>query len=68
VAQNTTTRRSAIDRRTTRHLGYAISQRLRKRIAEAFGWIKQSAGSTKPATAASTGSAGCSPSTSPPIT
>ena len=32
VAQNTSARRSAIDRRTTRHPGYATSQRLRKRI------------------------------------
>jgi transposase len=41
VAQNTTNRRSAIDGRTTRHAGYAISQRIRKRIEEPFGWIKQ---------------------------
>jgi hypothetical protein len=39
VAQNSKGRRSAIDRRTTRHAGYAASQRLRKRIEEAFGWI-----------------------------
>jgi transposase len=39
VAQNTA-RRSAIDGRTTRHAGYAVSQRVRKRIEEAFGWIK----------------------------
>jgi len=32
VAQNTTNRRSAIDRRTTRHPGHRISQRIRKRI------------------------------------
>ena len=32
--------RSAIDGRTTRHAGYAVSQRIRKRIEEAFGWIK----------------------------
>ena len=41
VAQNTSNRRSAIDRRTTRHPGYAVSQRLRKRIEEGFGWIKE---------------------------
>jgi transposase len=41
VAQNTTNRRSAIDCRTTRHPGYAVSQRIRKRIEEAFGWIKE---------------------------
>ncbi len=40
VAQNTTGRRSAIDARTTRHHGYAISQRTRKRVEEVFGWMK----------------------------
>jgi IS5 family transposase len=40
VAQNTSGRRSAIDRRTTRHAGYAISQRIRKRVEEIFGWMK----------------------------
>ena len=40
VAQNTTNRRSAIDARTTRHRGYAVSQRLRKRGEEIFGWMK----------------------------
>lgn|SRR3989338_4435942 len=41
VAQNT--RRwggSAIDSRTTRHPGYALSQRARKRVEEIFGWLK----------------------------
>ena len=47
VAQNTTNRRSAIDGRTTRHPGYAVSQRIRKRIEEAFGWIKTVAGQEK---------------------
>jgi transposase len=47
VAQNTSGRRSAIDGRTTRHAGYAISQRLRKRIEEPFGWIKAAAGLRK---------------------
>ena len=47
VAQNTSARRSAIDRRTTRHPGYEISQRLHKRIEEPFGWIKSSAGFRK---------------------
>ena len=37
VAQNTNGRRSAIDGRTTRHPGYAVSLRIRKRIEEAFG-------------------------------
>jgi transposase len=40
VAQNTTGRRSAIDRRTTRHAGYGVSQRFRKRVEEIFGWMK----------------------------
>jgi transposase len=31
---------SALDARTTRHPGYAVSQRMRKRIEEAFGWMK----------------------------
>ena len=44
VAQNTSGRSSAIDGRTTRHAGYAVSQRIRKRIEEAFGWIKTVAG------------------------
>ena len=47
VAQNTSGRRSAIDGRTTRHPGYAVSQRFRKRIEEAFGWIKTVAGQDK---------------------
>jgi len=47
VAQNTSGRRSAIDGRTTRHGGYAASQRIRKRIEEAFGWIKTVAGQDK---------------------
>jgi transposase len=38
VAQKS--RGSAIDRRTTRHVGYGISQRVRKRIEEVFGWLK----------------------------
>jgi transposase len=40
VAQNDLNRRSAIDERTTRHIGYAVSQRKRKRVEEVFGWIK----------------------------
>ncbi len=48
VAQNTTRRfgRSAIDGRTTRHAGYAVS--LRKRIEEAFGWMKTVGGMRRP--------------------
>jgi len=37
-------RKTAVDARTTRHSGYDISQRCRKRIEEVFGWIKSSAG------------------------
>jgi hypothetical protein len=47
IAQNTSGRRSAIDGRTTRHEGYAQSQRARKRIEEAFGWIKTIAGQAR---------------------
>ncbi len=47
MAQNTSGRRSAIDGRNTRHAAYAGSQRLGKRIEEAFGWIKAAAGLRK---------------------
>jgi transposase len=47
VAPNTTNRRSAIDGRTTRHRGHVVSQRIRKRIEEPFGWIKTVAGGRK---------------------
>ena len=47
VAQNNTRRRSAIDRRVTRHSGYAVSQRTRKRVEGPFGWIKTIAGGRK---------------------
>jgi transposase len=47
VAQNTTRQRSAIDGRTTRHPGHAISMRIRKRIEEPFGWIKTIGGGRK---------------------
>ena len=41
VAQNLERRGgSAIDERTTRHPGYAISQQKRKRIEQSFGWMK----------------------------
>jgi hypothetical protein len=41
VAQCITAHRgSRIDGRTTRHPGYAVSRRVRKRIEEAFGWMK----------------------------
>jgi IS5 family transposase len=45
VAQNTERRGgSAIDGRTTRHAGYGISQRIRKRVEEIGGWIKEIGG------------------------
>jgi transposase len=47
LAPNTTNRRSAIDGRTTRHAGHTVSQRIRKRIEEPFGWIKTIAGGRK---------------------
>lgn len=47
VAQNTSGRRSAIDGRTTRHEGYRVSQVIRKRIEEVFGWAKSTAGFRK---------------------
>ena len=40
VAQNNTHRSSALDGRTTRPAGYAVSQRKRKRVEEIFGWMK----------------------------
>src|SRR5262245_62799152 len=48
VAQNTTRRRSAIDARTTRHRGYAVSQRKRKLVEEPFGWGKTIGGLVRP--------------------
>lgn len=47
VTQNTSGRRSAIDGRTVRHAGYAISQRIRKRVEEIFGWTKTVGGGRK---------------------
>ncbi len=47
VAQNNKNRRSAIDGRTTRHGGYAMSQSRRPIIERAFGWLKTVAGMRK---------------------
>jgi len=47
VAQNNTNRRSAIDGRTTRHPGYAVSMVKRKQIEEPFGWMKTIGGMRK---------------------
>ena len=41
------TRSRTLDRRTTRHAEYAISQRVRKRIEEVFGWMKTVGGLRK---------------------
>jgi hypothetical protein len=40
IARPTNGRRSAIDGRTTRHLGYAVSQQKRKLVEQGFGWMK----------------------------
>ena len=48
LAQNTSNRDSAIDGRTTRHAGYAISQQKRKRAEEPFGWAKTIGGLARP--------------------
>ena len=47
VTQNQNGRRSAIDGRTTSWGGYKVSQRLRKRVEEIFGWIKTIGGGRK---------------------
>ena len=47
IAQNISGRRSAIDARTTRHPGYAVSQQKRKRIEEP-GWGKTIGGLARP--------------------
>ena len=47
VAQNTSGRRSRIDKRATRHAGYRRSQKKRKMVAQIFGWMKTTAGIRK---------------------
>ena len=47
VAQNTSGRSSAIDGRTATQLGYEVSQRIRKRVEEIFGWLKTVGGGRK---------------------
>lgn len=44
LTQYTGQRRSAIDRRTTRHASYTSDQRGRKQIEKIFGWLKQIGG------------------------
>ena len=48
IAQDTTNRASAIDGRTTRHPGYAISQKKCKLVEEPFGWGKTIGGLARP--------------------
>ena len=47
MVQNNKRRQSAIDGRTTRHGGYAISQQKRRRVEEIFGWLKTVGGMRK---------------------
>jgi transposase len=47
VAKNESGRRSAIDGRTTSWAGYKVSQRIRKRVEEIFGWVKTVGGGRK---------------------
>jgi transposase len=44
VSKHGVVRKTAVDGRATRHAGYGVSQILRKRIEEVFGWIKAQAG------------------------
>jgi len=68
IAQNDNGRASAIDGRTTRHPGYTVSLILRKRIEEAFGWIKTIGGKPRHTSAARSGWTGCSRWPQPPMT
>lgn len=47
IAQNTAGRRSAVDANTARRKGYAVSQQIRKRIEQGFGWAKTIGGLRK---------------------
>jgi hypothetical protein len=66
VSKRGVVRRTAVDGRTTRHAGYAVSQIVRKRIEEVFGWIKAQAGLAKVKVRGCPKR--CSPSRSPPTT
>jgi len=68
VAQHTSGRRSAIDEGTAGHPGYAISQRIRKRVEEAFGWAKTVPACARCGIADCSRSIGNSPSPWPPMT
>ena len=58
---------SALDARTVRHPGYAVSQWIRKRVEETFGWMRPSAGCGAPAIVGASGCR-CMPIWSPPPT
>jgi IS5 family transposase len=47
VSKTGKVRKTAMDGRTLRHVGYEISQRVRKRIEEVFGWVKKPGGLAK---------------------
>ena len=47
ISKSGKVRKTAVDGRTTRHEGYGISQRCRKRIEESFGWTKTIGGIAK---------------------
>jgi IS5 family transposase len=47
VTKTGKTRKTAVDARITRHPGYTISQVIRKRIEEIFGWTKTIGGMTQ---------------------
>ncbi len=68
VARNNAGRRSALDGRTTRHTGYAVSQRIRKRIEEGFGWARSSRSCAPSGCAAASASKWPSPSRQQPAT
>jgi hypothetical protein len=48
IAQIEGRRTPGLDARTTRHAGYAVSQRKRKRVEEIFGWMKAYGGLRRP--------------------
>lgn len=66
VSKTGKVRKTAIDGRTLRHADYAVSLRCRKRIEEAFGWIKANAGLRKVKLRGRSRSRRCSPSRRPP--
>lgn len=47
VSKTGKTRKTAVDARTSRHPGYAVSQIVRKRVEEIFGWTKYASGQAK---------------------